>query len=119
MFCVLVQFHCRVLSARYSLLRLEGQAIHTKNWRPQLLVFCRLDEDMHPVHPQLFAFASQLKAGRGLTVFATILEGDFLNCHQEVKNANNALRQHMEIENMKGFTEALVASDALTGMNHL
>ncbi|CAI5671781.1 unnamed protein product [Oreochromis niloticus] len=33
-------------AARYALLRLEGPP-HTKNWRPQLLVLLKLDEDAH------------------------------------------------------------------------
>lgn len=108
-----------VLAARYSLLRLEGQTIHTKNWRPQLLVFCRLDEEMKPEHAGLFTFASQLKAGRGLTVFATIIEGRYLQSCSQVMEARRSLQRAMEAENVKGFSEVLVASDAITGMNHL
>ncbi|OQV22703.1 Solute carrier family 12 member 5 [Hypsibius exemplaris] len=106
-------------AARYSLLRLEGQPIHTKNWRPQLLVFCRLDEDMKPIHPEIFALANQLKAGRGLCVFASILEGQFIKCAAEVQLARNSLHKYMEAENVKGFAEVLVANEAVTGMNHL
>ncbi|XP_055331888.1 solute carrier family 12 member 6-like [Paramacrobiotus metropolitanus] len=106
-------------AAQYSLHRLEGQVIHTKNWRPQLLVFCRLDEDQNPVHPELFPFVSQLKAGRGLTMFASILEGDFIKCSDDVHLAKKSLRRMMETDNVKGFTEVLVADDTLTGMNHL
>ncbi|OQV22700.1 Solute carrier family 12 member 6 [Hypsibius exemplaris] len=106
-------------ASRYSLLRLEGQPIHTKNWRPQLLVFCRLDEDMKPIHPEIFALANQLKAGRGLCVFASILEGQFIKCAAEVQLARNSLHKYMEAENVKGFAEVLVANEAVTGMNHL
>ena len=50
-------------AARFSLLRLEENPPHTKNWRPQLLVLVRLDENLIPTHPKLLSFASQLKAG--------------------------------------------------------
>ena len=50
-------------AARFSLLRLEERPPHTKNWRPQLLVLVRLDENLIPTHPKILAFASQLKAG--------------------------------------------------------
>ncbi|GIY83782.1 solute carrier family 12 member 4 [Caerostris extrusa] len=50
-------------AARYSLLRLEEGPPHTKNWRPQVLVLCKLDEELNPKYPKLFSFASQLKAG--------------------------------------------------------
>ena len=50
-------------AARLSLLKLEERPPHTKNWRPQLLVLVRLDQNLIPTHPKLLAFASQLKAG--------------------------------------------------------
>ena len=50
-------------AARLSLLKLEERPPHTKNWRPQLLVLVRLDDNLIPTHPKLLAFASQLKAG--------------------------------------------------------
>ncbi|GFY59242.1 solute carrier family 12 member 6 [Trichonephila inaurata madagascariensis] len=49
-------------AARYSLLRLEEGPPHTKNWRPQILVLCKLNADLVPKHRKLIAFASQLKA---------------------------------------------------------
>jgi hypothetical protein len=78
-----------------------------------------MDEDMKPIHPELFALAHQLKAGRGLCVFATILEGQFVKSASEVQHARNCLHQYMDAENVKGFAEVLVASEAVTGMNHL
>ena len=51
-------------AARYSLLRLEESPPHTKNWRPQVLVLCKLDQNLIPSHPKLLSFTSQLKAGR-------------------------------------------------------
>jgi len=50
-------------AARYSLLRLEETPLHTKNWRPQVLVLCKLDKNLIPSHPKLLSFTSQLKAG--------------------------------------------------------
>ena len=50
-------------AARLSLLKLEERPPHTKNWRPQLLVLVRLDQNLIPTHPKLLAFARQLKAG--------------------------------------------------------
>ncbi|KAF8783120.1 Solute carrier family 12 member 4 like protein [Argiope bruennichi] len=49
-------------AARYSLLRLEEGPPHTKNWRPQILVLCKLNSDLVPKHRKLISFASQLKA---------------------------------------------------------
>ena len=50
-------------AARYSLLKLEEAPLHTKNWRPQLLILCKLDQNLIPDHPKVLSFASQLKAG--------------------------------------------------------
>ena len=50
-------------AALYSLLKLEEGPVHTKNWRPQLLLLCKLDQNLLPAHPKMLSFASQLKAG--------------------------------------------------------
>ena len=52
-------------AARFSLLRLEEGPPHTKNWRPQLLIFAKLDAELNLKYPKLITFASQLKAGKG------------------------------------------------------
>ncbi|GIX77043.1 solute carrier family 12 member 7 [Caerostris extrusa] len=64
-------------AARYSLLRLEEGPPHTKNWRPQILVLCKLNAELVPKHRKLVAFASQLKAGKGLTLVSAVLDGEF------------------------------------------
>jgi solute carrier family 12 (potassium/chloride transporter), member 4/6 len=50
-------------AARYSLLRLDEEPPHTKNWRPQALVLAKLNDDLMPTYKKMLAFASQLKAG--------------------------------------------------------
>lgn len=50
-------------AARYSLLRLEEGPPHTKNWRPQVLVLAKLNDDLNPKYRKMLAFASQFKAG--------------------------------------------------------
>uniref|UniRef100_A0A665VG92 Solute carrier family 12 member 6 n=1 Tax=Echeneis naucrates TaxID=173247 RepID=A0A665VG92_ECHNA len=70
-------------AARYALLRLEEGPPHTKNWRPQLLVLLKLDEDAHVKSPRLLTFASQLKAGKGLTIVGTVVSGNFLHSYGE------------------------------------
>lgn len=76
-------------AARYSLLRLEEGPPHTKNWRPQILIFIKLTDGLTPKYRKLFAFASQLKAGKGLTICASTIEGDYTRnsglCLQEKK----------------------------------
>lgn len=51
--------------------------------RPQLLVLLKLDEDAHVKSPRLLTFASQLKAGKGLTIVGTVVPGHFLQTYGE------------------------------------
>lgn len=39
------------------------------------------------MHPQLLSFTSQLKAGKGLTIVASVLEGTFLDNHPQAQRA--------------------------------
>lgn len=52
-------------------------------FRPQLLVLLKLDEDAHVKSPRLLTFASQLKAGKGLTIVGTVIPGNFLQTYGE------------------------------------
>lgn len=54
-------------AARYALLRLEEGPPHTKNWRPQVLVLAKLNDDMTTKYRKMVIFASQLKAGKNTT----------------------------------------------------
>ncbi|KAL7978814.1 hypothetical protein Chor_013303 [Crotalus horridus] len=65
---------------------------------PQLLVLLKLDEDLHVKYPRLLTFASQLKAGKGLTI---------------------AIKNMIEIEKVKGFCQVVVANKVRDGIAHL
>lgn len=106
-------------AARYSLLRLEEGPPHTKNWRPQVLLLAKLTTDFVPKYRKLFTFASQLKAGKGLTVCVSVISGDFTRCSGEALAAKQSLRKTMDEERVKGFTDVLVASDITEGISHL
>lgn len=43
----------------------------------------KLDEDAHVKSPRLLTFASQLKAGKGLTIVGTVVSGNFLQSYGE------------------------------------
>lgn len=66
-------------TAQFSLLRVEETKIHPKNWRPQLLVLLKLKPSDELQNRKMLHLANQLKAGRGLTMVATLLEGDLSN----------------------------------------
>lgn len=106
-------------AARYSLLRLEEGPPHTKNWRPQLLVLCKLSEDLTPKYRKLFTFASQLKAGKGLTLVSAVLEGAYRKMYSESQAAKLSLKKAMEDEKVKGFAEVVVTNNVTDGICHL
>uniref|UniRef100_A0A6I8SHH3 Solute carrier family 12 member 6 n=1 Tax=Xenopus tropicalis TaxID=8364 RepID=A0A6I8SHH3_XENTR len=106
-------------AARFALLRLEEGPPHTKNWRPQLLVLVKLDSDLHVSQPRLLSFASQLKAGKGLTIVGSVLLGDYLENHAEAQAAEQALKHLMEQEKVKGFCQVVVAQKLKEGLSHL
>lgn len=52
----------------------------------------RVDRDQNVVHPQLLSFTNQLKAGKGLTIVGSVLEGTFLDNHLQVQRAEEVSR---------------------------
>uniref|UniRef100_A0AAR2KL05 Solute carrier family 12 member 6 n=1 Tax=Pygocentrus nattereri TaxID=42514 RepID=A0AAR2KL05_PYGNA len=106
-------------AARYALLRLEEGPPHTKNWRPQVLVLLKLDEDAHVKSPRLLTFASQLKAGKGLTIVGTVISGNFLHSYGESLAAEQTLKHLMEKERVKGFVQCIVAQKPREGISHM
>ncbi|XP_056225132.1 solute carrier family 12 member 6-like isoform X1 [Seriola aureovittata] len=106
-------------AARYALLRLEEGPPHTKNWRPQLLVLLKLDEDAHVKSPRLLTFASQLKAGKGLTIVGTVVSGNFLQSYGEAFAAEQTLKHLMDKERVKGFCQCIVAQKPREGISHM
>ena len=55
--------------------------------RPQILVLMKLQEDLEPKYRRMFSFARQLKAGKGLSVVASVLEGDYLDMKETALQA--------------------------------
>ncbi|XP_070955229.1 solute carrier family 12 member 7 isoform X1 [Macaca nemestrina] len=106
-------------AARYALLRVEHGPPHTKNWRPQVLVMLNLDAEQAVKHPRLLSFTSQLKAGKGLTIVGSVLEGTYLDKHTEAQRAEENIRSLMSAEKAKGFCQLVVSSSLRDGMSHL
>ncbi|XP_042638888.1 solute carrier family 12 member 7 [Orycteropus afer afer] len=106
-------------AARYALLRVEHGPPHTKNWRPQVLVMLSLDEEQAVMHPRLLSFTAQLKAGKGLTIVGSVLEGTYLDKHAEAQRAEENIRSLMGVEKTKGFCQLVVSSSVRDGTSHL
>lgn len=46
-----------------------------------------LDAEQRVKHPRLLSFTTQLKAGKGLTIVGSVLEGTYLDKHAEAQQA--------------------------------
>ncbi|XP_027004862.2 solute carrier family 12 member 7 isoform X1 [Tachysurus fulvidraco] len=106
-------------AARYALIRLEEAPPHTKNWRPQLLVLVKLDSELKVKHPRLLSLTTQLKAGKGLTIVGSVLEGTYLTKETEAKRAEQNIKVAMTAEKTKGFCHVVVTSNLRDGISHL
>ncbi|XP_077393202.1 solute carrier family 12 member 7-like isoform X2 [Festucalex cinctus] len=106
-------------AARYALTHLEEAPPHTKNWRPQLLVLCKLDSHLAVKHPRLLSFTTQLKAGKGLTIVCSVLEGTYMTRGADAKSGEQNLKEAMTSERTKGFSHVVVSSNLRDGFSLL
>uniref|UniRef100_A0A3Q3XKP4 Uncharacterized protein n=1 Tax=Mola mola TaxID=94237 RepID=A0A3Q3XKP4_MOLML len=106
-------------AARFALMRLEEGPPHTKNWRPQILVLVSMDAEQNVEQPRLLSLTNQLKAGKGLTIVGTSVQGTFLNNFSEAQRADQSLRKLMETEKVKGFSQVVISSNLRDGTSHL
>uniref|UniRef100_A0A4W6ELG1 Solute carrier family 12 member 5b n=1 Tax=Lates calcarifer TaxID=8187 RepID=A0A4W6ELG1_LATCA len=106
-------------AARFALMRLEEGPPHTKNWRPQILVLVSVDGEQNVEQPRLLSLTNQLKAGKGLTIVGTAVQGTFLDNYTEAQKADQSLRKLMETEKVKGFSQVVISSNLRDGTSHL
>ncbi|XP_021904773.1 cation-chloride cotransporter 1 [Carica papaya] len=102
-----------------SLRSLGASQVHPKNWYPIPLVFCRpwgkLPENV-PCHPKLADFANCMKKkGRGMSIFFSILDGDYHECAEDAKNACKQLATYIEYKRCEGVAEIVVAPNMTEG----
>uniref|UniRef100_A0A915JFL8 Uncharacterized protein n=1 Tax=Romanomermis culicivorax TaxID=13658 RepID=A0A915JFL8_ROMCU len=100
-------------TAQYSLLKAEENRMNAQNWRPQLLVLLKLEPGEENMNRKMLLFANQLKAGRGLTMAATLIEGNLTNHEDETKSqqVRDKLQEQMKEAKLKGFTEVVLVPD--------
>ncbi|KAK6932092.1 Amino acid permease/ SLC12A domain [Dillenia turbinata] len=106
-----------------SLRSLGASQVHPKNWYPIPLIFCRpwgkLPENV-PCHPKLADFANCMKKkGRGMSIFVSILDGDYHECAEDAKTACRQLSTYIDYKRCEGVAEIVVApsmSDGFRGI---
>ncbi|KAJ4837831.1 Protein ccc1 [Turnera subulata] len=102
-----------------SLRSLGANQVHPKNWYPIPLVFCRpwgkLPENV-PCHPKLADFANFMKKkGRGMSIFVSILDGDYHELAEDAKTACRQLSTYIDYKNCEGVAEIVVAPNMAEG----
>ncbi|CAN6446379.1 unnamed protein product [Victoria cruziana] len=102
-----------------SLRSLGANQVHPKNWYPIPLIFCRpwgkLPENV-PCHPKLADFANCMKKkGRGMSIFASILDGDYYEKAEEAKIACRQLSTYIDYKRCEGVAEIIVAPSMSEG----
>uniref|UniRef100_A0A914WPA5 Solute carrier family 12 member 6 n=1 Tax=Plectus sambesii TaxID=2011161 RepID=A0A914WPA5_9BILA len=108
-------------TAQYSLMKIEDKEPHPKNWRPQLLILMKehTTEELHQrKHMNMFNLASQLKAGRGLSIVVSFFEGDptKANDRTHAEEVKQRLMLDMEQARLKGFAKVMVyGEDQMAG----
>uniref|UniRef100_A0A8C1T0Z0 Solute carrier family 12 member 5a n=1 Tax=Cyprinus carpio TaxID=7962 RepID=A0A8C1T0Z0_CYPCA len=90
-----------------------------KNWRPQILVLVSMDSELNVEQPRLLSLTNQLKAGKGLTIVGTALEGTYLENHPQGQQAEQSLKKLMEAEKVKGFCQVVISSNMRDATSHL
>uniref|UniRef100_A0A4W6EH99 Solute carrier family 12 member 5a n=1 Tax=Lates calcarifer TaxID=8187 RepID=A0A4W6EH99_LATCA len=119
-------------AARYALMRLEEGPPHTKNWRydtqSQTLYQCfsssHTDAEQNVEQPRLLSLTNQLKAGKGLTIVGTALEGTYLENYEQSQRADMINHHIMSIlcstiPKVKGFCQVTVSSNLRDATSHL
>eukprot|EP01059_Diplonema_ambulator_P014276 TRINITY_DN25147_c0_g2_i1.p1 TRINITY_DN25147_c0_g2~~TRINITY_DN25147_c0_g2_i1.p1 ORF type:complete len:436 (+),score=180.45 TRINITY_DN25147_c0_g2_i1:457-1764(+) len=98
-----------------KLLSLEATREQSKNWRPQMMVLVKLDQHWNIVQPRLLSVADQLKAGKGLVIFAAVVEGDPIAKRETVMSVKKAMKRQLEELGIAGFCKVIAAPTTLAG----
>uniref|UniRef100_A0A2C9K2U8 Amino acid permease/ SLC12A domain-containing protein n=1 Tax=Biomphalaria glabrata TaxID=6526 RepID=A0A2C9K2U8_BIOGL len=109
--------------ALYALMRLKQDYKHIKNWRPQVLVLLKMsdinffqsafnDDDLY-----LVTLADMLKAGKGLSMFGTVIQGHMDEMQDEKEMIRNAYARCLENAGVKGFIEVVIHPNVVDGLS--
>ncbi|KAL3100303.1 hypothetical protein niasHT_027708 [Heterodera trifolii] len=100
-------------TAQYSLMQISEKSKDPKNWRPQLLILQSMpgSKELFDLrYLNLLNFASQLKAGKGLTIVVSLLRENPSN-ENDVKSAKlikERMEKDMKERDLRGFAQILL-----------
>ncbi|KAF8724353.1 hypothetical protein HU200_021384 [Digitaria exilis] len=106
-----------------SLRSMGANQVHPKNWYPIPLIFCRpwgkLPENV-PCHPKLADFANCMKKkGRGMSIFFSIVDGDYHELAEDAKTACHQLSAYIDYKRCEGVAEIIVARSMSDGFRSI
>ncbi len=101
--------------ARRSLLRLEEEKYHPKNWRPIILAL----SGGAFLRNHLAEFGYWLTSGHGVLTLAQIITGDVEDQIEARTRAETRLRKFIATEELEAFPAVVVDSDLLEGAKSL
>ncbi|CAF1404635.1 unnamed protein product [Didymodactylos carnosus] len=111
------------VAARVALQRLDNQRpTHTKNWRPQILAFIKCKyttKHWSFSHEKFLDILSQLKAGKGLIMTASVLKGQFIEKREIGEQLQFYLKEQLLIHRIDGFIDVLITEQIFDGISHL
>ncbi|KAK0405273.1 hypothetical protein QR680_017893 [Steinernema hermaphroditum] len=108
-------------TAQYSLMKIDDKDPHPKNWRPQVLLMHSMPWSKETVdvrYLNLMNLASQLKAGKGLSIIVSFLRGDTASVEDRRRAEDVKARMEFDMGQLKlrGFAKAVIhGDDQLTG----
>ncbi len=101
--------------ARKSLLRLEEERYHPKNWRPGILALSSGPWNA----PQVAEYGYWLGAGRGLLTLGQVVTGDVEDRILARREAEQALKAFIREQELEAFAAVVVEEDLLEGTKAL
>ncbi len=97
--------------ARKSLLKLEEEKYHPKNWRPTVLALSGGAWQRN----HLAEFGYLLTAGHGILTLAQIIQGDVEDKVERRRQGETKLRQYIVENDLEAFSSVVVENDLLKG----
>jgi len=101
--------------ARRSLLRLEQEAYHPKNWRPLVLALSRSGW----TRPRLAIYGHWLTAGHGILTLSQVVHGDTKDHAERQAAYEKTLRQFIRKQELQAFPTVVVAEEFSHGLEAL
>ncbi|HUT23862.1 MAG TPA: amino acid permease, partial [Sumerlaeia bacterium] len=102
-------------SIRRNLLKLAEMDVHPKNWRPTVLVFSGKPRS----RDTLVNYAAWMESGRGILLFADVLEGSLEDFGPRLPTRVQQLREYCEEKGIEAFPHVVVAEDVDQGISML